>query len=99
MDLLQTAAQQVFTIFSSYNMKRLYDHEEISLAYFLSARLRLQKMCSPQDLLEFHFQSSSTAATAESVSIAAATIANGGKCPLTGWPKIICLKLRFISPE
>ena len=72
--------------FYSYNYKRFYDHEEIGLAYFLSATQRLPKGTSADlsDFLDFHFQASSSAMTSDACAVAAATLANGGVCPITG---------------
>nr|CAB3249517.1 putative glutaminase 2 [Phallusia mammillata] len=69
----------------SYNYRRNYAHEEISLAYYLSATQHLPRGASAElsELLEFYLQSVSTAMTADSCAVGAATLANKGRCPLT----------------
>lgn len=63
----------------------MFGHEEISLAYFLSSQKKLPPfaLTSPSDALEMSFQSSCTATTCDACSVAAATIAGFGNCPIT----------------
>ncbi|CAK8682014.1 unnamed protein product [Clavelina lepadiformis] len=69
----------------SYNYKRSYAHEEIGLAYFLSATQRMPCGAASDisDTIDLHFQSVSSAMTSDACAVAAATLANGGVCAIT----------------
>jgi glutaminase len=55
-----------------------------AIAYLLKSKGALPESVDVDSLVEIYCQSCSLACDAETLSIVAATLANGGKCPLTG---------------
>lgn len=55
-----------------------------SLAYLMRGKTGLPEPVKLETMMDLYFRSCSIEATAATLSVVAATLANGGKCPLTG---------------
>ena len=55
-----------------------------ALGYFMREKKAFPKNTDLHDVLEFYFQCCSIEVTTKTLSVIAATLANGGNCPLTG---------------
>jgi len=67
-----------------YLSERQTADRNFALAYYMREKQAFPEDVDLHDVLEFYFQSCSIELTAEMMSVVAATLANGGICPLTG---------------
>ena len=67
-----------------YLSERQTADRNFALGYFMREKGAFPKGIELEDVLDFYFQSCSIELNAETLSIAAATLANGGICPLSG---------------
>lgn len=76
---------------STYLSERETADRNFALAYYMREKGTFPRDAELADVLDFYFQCCSVEVTAEIMSIAAATLASGGVCPVTGE--------RVLSPE
>lgn len=69
---------------SVYLSERMTGDRNFALAYFMRENKAFPEGCNIVDVLEFYFQCCSMTITCNYLSIVAATLANGGVCPITG---------------
>jgi len=69
---------------SVYLSERMTADRNFALAYFMNENNAFPKDTNILDILEFYFQCCSLKIDTNALSIVAATLANGGVCPLTG---------------
>ena len=69
---------------STYLSERMCGDRNFALAYFMKEKKAFPPKVNILDTLEFYFQCCSLTITSDKLSIIAATLANGGVCPLTG---------------
>jgi glutaminase len=69
---------------STYLSERRTADRNFALGYFMREKKAFPENSDLIETLEFYFQCCSLEATAESMSVVAATLANGGICPTTG---------------
>jgi len=67
-----------------YLSERQTADRNFALGYFMREKKAFPKDVNLQEVLEFYFQCCSIEVTTSAMSIIAATLANGGNCPLTG---------------
>lgn len=67
-----------------YLSERQTADRNFALAYFMREKKSYPPDTNLLDILEFYFQCCSIETTTKAMSIIAATLANGGQCPLTG---------------
>jgi glutaminase len=67
-----------------YLSERQTADRNFALGYFMREKKAFPKDISLQEVLEFYFQCCSIEVTTRAMSVIAATLANGGNCPLTG---------------
>ncbi|MBU6452279.1 MAG: glutaminase A [Cyanobacteria bacterium REEB67] len=67
-----------------YLSERQTADRNFALGYFMREKKAFPKDANLQEVLEFYFQCCSIEVTTQAMSIIAATLANGGNCPLTG---------------
>ncbi len=76
---------------SVYLSERMSADRNFALAYFMNENNAFPENTNLLDVLEFYFQCCSLKINTNALSVVAATLANGGVCPLTG--------KQVISPE
>jgi len=76
---------------SVYLSERMSANRNFALAYFMNENNAFPENTNLLDVLEFYFQCCSLKINTNALSVVAATLANGGVCPLTG--------KQVISPE
>jgi len=69
---------------SVYLSERMSADRNFALAYFMNENKAFPKKTNIVEILEFYFQCCSLTLNTDMMSIVAATLANGGVCPLTG---------------
>lgn len=69
---------------SVYLSERMTGDRNFALAYFMREHMAFPENSNLIDVIEFYFQCCSITTTCNYLSIVAATLANGGVCPLTG---------------
>ncbi|VDP11094.1 unnamed protein product [Soboliphyme baturini] len=69
---------------STYLSERATADRNFALAYFMREHKCFPKNVNLNELLDFYFQVCSIETTCESAAVMAATLANGGVCPVTG---------------
>ncbi len=69
---------------SVYLSERMSADRNFALAYFMNENNAFPKNTNLLDVLEFYFQCCSLKINTNAMSVVAATLANGGVCPLTG---------------
>jgi glutaminase len=67
-----------------YLSERQTADRNFALGYFMREKKAFPKDVNLQEVLEFYFQCCSIEVTTAAMSVMAATLANGGNCPLTG---------------
>jgi glutaminase len=67
-----------------YLSERQTADRNFALGYFMREKKAFPKDANLQEVLEFYFQCCSIEVTTAAMSVIAATLANGGNCPLTG---------------
>lgn len=67
-----------------YLSERQTGDRNFALGYFMREKKAFPPDTRLEDVLEFYFQCCSIETTVETMSVIAATLANGGQCPLTG---------------
>jgi glutaminase len=67
-----------------YLSERQTADRNFALGYFMREKKAFPKDINLQEVLEFYFQCCSIEVTTAAMSVMAATLANGGNCPLTG---------------
>ena len=68
---------------SLYLSERMCGDRNFALAYFMKEKKAYPSKVDILDALEFYFQCCSLTVTSDILAIVAATLANGGVCPLT----------------
>jgi glutaminase len=66
-----------------YLSERNTADKNFSLAYLLKSKAKFHEEVNIVEVLEFYFQCCSVEMTTDSMAIVAATLANGGVCPIT----------------
>ena len=69
---------------TTYLSERMCGYRNFALAYFMKEKKAFPPKVDILDTLDFYFQCCSLTITSDKLSIIAATLANGGVCPLTG---------------